>query len=110
MLKKPIVRCVDNLAYSSPTFAAWDFALGGDPNIGDRQACDSAFQTGVVTNIPKAVAFATLLILRAQSRFDALEQPLPQGRVRRRPKEKADVDDRQVGLHRRRQRRRGHAC
>jgi hypothetical protein len=48
-------------------------------------------------------------VLRAQGRFDALDQPLSLGRAPRRPEEGVDADDRQVRLHRRRQRCRGHA-
>ena len=45
---------------------------------------------------------------RAQGRLDALDQPLPH--VRHGPAEQEeDADDRQIGLHRRRQRRRGYA-
>jgi hypothetical protein len=47
--------------------------------------------------------------LRAQGRFDALEQPLPLGGAERRPEGCEGASDGQVGLHRRRQRRLGHA-
>jgi transposase len=47
-------------------------------------------------------------VFRAQGRLDALDQPLPH--VRHGPAEQEeDADDRQIGLHRRRQRRRGYA-
>ena len=48
------------------------------------------------------------LVLRAQRRLDALDQPLPPGRPHA-PEENEAANDRQAGLHRRRQRRRGHA-
>ena len=46
-------------------------------------------------------------VFRAQGRLDALEQPLPH--VRHGPGEQEeDANDRQIGLHRRRQRRSGY--
>jgi len=43
------------------------------------------------------------------SRYDPLDRPFPLGARRRPPEEDAEADDRQIGLHRRRQHRRGHA-
>lgn len=47
-------------------------------------------------------------VFRAKGRFEALDQPLPQGEASRRPKQGADVYDGQIWLHRRRERRGRH--
>ena len=52
---------------------------------------------------------ADRLVLRGQACFDALDQPLPPGRVGRPLCEGEGAEDWQVGLHRQRQRRGGHA-
>ena len=69
-----------------------------------KDACGAVMPPSITSSEPVTHDDSCGSVLRAKGRFDALQEPLPQGRHRL-PEDDQDADDGQVGLDRRRERR-----